>query len=160
MTAFTGVNLRQGGGYWELSGPMPINRSSSSCRACKKVIYKNSMVMVRDGRKMRFFYHQECFRGDADPRTQSGEGINSLEKNLKVFQPEPPDDVGHGKWSTTRGYQPVASSVCYMGKHGATTTTRLVRSSHVGPKNSPTKNKTPSKNRKTKTTKKKTKLKK
>lgn len=138
------------------------------------------MVMVRDGRKMRFFYHQECFRGDADPRTQSGEGINStftdpnykeyhkelapdvsgLEKNLKVFQPEPPDDVGHGKWSTTRGYQPVASSVCYMGKNGATTTTRLVRSSHVVPKNSPTKNKTPSKNRKTKTTKKKTKLKK
>jgi hypothetical protein len=64
MTAVTGANLRNGEAYWELSGPLPINRMTT-CRACKKSILKNAEVMIRDGRKLRFFYHAECFTGDA-----------------------------------------------------------------------------------------------
>ena len=69
MTAVTGANLRSGEAYWELSGPISINRLSN-CRACKNPIYKGHPTMVRDGRKLRFFYHVECFTGNADPRTQ------------------------------------------------------------------------------------------
>jgi hypothetical protein len=86
--------------------------------------------MVRDGRKMRFFYHKTCFRGTADPRTQKGDGVMStfsdpkydeyhkpnapnvsgLKTNLKVFQEKPPPDVGRGKWSVgSRGFQPSPS---------------------------------------------------
>ncbi len=39
MTAVSGANLRSGEAYWELSGPLPINRVST-CRACKKTIAK------------------------------------------------------------------------------------------------------------------------
>ena len=71
MTAVTGANLRGGAAYWELSGPAPINRVVT-CRACKKTIHRGELVMVRDGRKLRFHYHEGCFSGDADPRTQQG----------------------------------------------------------------------------------------
>jgi hypothetical protein len=64
MTAVTGANLRTGEAYWELSGPLPINRMTT-CRACKESILKNTPVMIRDGRKLRFFYHAVCFTGDA-----------------------------------------------------------------------------------------------
>ena len=68
-TAYSGANLRSGPDYWELSGPTPVNRCVS-CRACKQTIYKNSSVYTRTGRKLRFFYHENCFSGSADPRTQ------------------------------------------------------------------------------------------
>ena len=42
------------------------------CRACRKSIYKGQQVFVRDGRKLRFFYHEACFNGTEDPRTQDG----------------------------------------------------------------------------------------
>ncbi|MDC3321730.1 hypothetical protein OAV88_03930 [bacterium] len=69
--AFTGANLRSSEAYWELSGPLPIKRNGVSCRSCRKPIYKGNNVYVRDGRKLRFFYHEECFSGNADPRTQN-----------------------------------------------------------------------------------------
>lgn len=77
--------------------------------------------MVRDGRKLRFFYHEKCFIGDADPRTQTNStferkkeyhkptapDVKGLKKNLKIFQPAPPETVGSGKWSVaSRGYKP------------------------------------------------------
>jgi hypothetical protein len=31
---------------------------------------KGESVMCRDGRKLRFFYHEGCFTGGADPRSQ------------------------------------------------------------------------------------------
>ena len=55
-TAFSGVNLRSSNEYWELSGPS-ICTSSKTCRACKSSIYAGEIVMCRDGRKLRFFYH-------------------------------------------------------------------------------------------------------
>lgn len=135
MTAVTGANLRSGEAYWELSGPVPINRITT-CRACRKSIAKNSLVMVRDGRKLRFFYHCECFTGDADPRTQvngsyfekteyhkvTAPNISSLDGpkactdpdgrplGRKVFKSEAPSTLGKGKWSVeSRGYRPKGS---------------------------------------------------
>lgn len=135
MTAVSGASFRSGEAYWELSGPLPINRIAT-CRACKKSIPKNCLVMVRDGRKLRFFYHLECFTGDADPRTQENGSffersdyhtatapkISSLEGpkactdpdgrplGRKVFKEAAPSVLGHGKWSvSSRGYQPKTS---------------------------------------------------
>lgn len=132
MTAVTGSNLRSGEAYWELSGPLTANRQGT-CRACRKIIYKGDMVMVRDGRKLRFFYHECCFTGDADPRSQSNSSydtkteyhettapkLSSLEGpravrdpdgrelTRKVFQKQAPRVVGQGKWSVqSRGYNP------------------------------------------------------
>eukprot|EP01040_Poterioochromonas_malhamensis_P008746 gene8746-9468_t len=132
MTAVTGANFRSGEAYWELSGPTPINRIAT-CRACKKMIPKNCFVMVRDGRKLRFFYHVECFTGDADPRTQEGGSffekadyhkptapfVSSLEGPKAVCDPDgrplgrtvfkqtAPTVLGQGKWSVaSRGYKP------------------------------------------------------
>jgi hypothetical protein len=135
MTAVSGANIRAGEAYWELSGPSLANRQGS-CRACKKIIYKGDAVMVREGRKLRFLYHKECFTGDADPRTQDNSSfcrnvdyhqntapkLSSLEgpravldpdgreMTRKVFKPEAPSVLGQGKWSVkSRGYNPSAS---------------------------------------------------
>eukprot|EP00600_Ochromonadales_sp_CCMP1393_P010432 CAMPEP_0174956872 /NCGR_PEP_ID=MMETSP0004_2-20121128/1763_1 /TAXON_ID=420556 /ORGANISM="Ochromonas sp., Strain CCMP1393" /LENGTH=135 /DNA_ID=CAMNT_0016204929 /DNA_START=40 /DNA_END=447 /DNA_ORIENTATION=+ len=135
MTAVTGANLRSGEAYWELSGPMAVNRITT-CRACKKTIYKGSKVMVRDGRKLRFFYHQACFTGGADPRTQDNStysevadyhmetapNISSLvgpkactdadgrKLGRAIFKQQAPSVIGQGKWSVqSRGYQPKPS---------------------------------------------------
>eukprot|EP01031_Cornospumella_fuschlensis_P028514 gene28514-34422_t len=132
MTAVTGANFRSGEAYWELSGPTPINRIAT-CRACRQSIPKGASVMVRDGRKLRFFYHEACFTGTEDPRTQANSTfqqttlyhtntapkLSSLEGpkacvdadgrvlTRKVFHAEAPSTVGHGKWSVRqRGYQP------------------------------------------------------
>lgn len=133
MTAVSGANYRSGEAYWELSGPLPANRHGN-CRACKGIIHKGEMIMARDGRKLRFLYHEKCFTGSADPRSQengtfsdisspyhkpTAPKLSSLEgpKACKdadgrtlgraVFKPEAPSSVGHGKWSVqSRGYQP------------------------------------------------------
>ena len=136
MTAVSGASLRTGEAYWELSGPLPLNRVVT-CRACKNSIVKGSLVYVRDGRKLRFFYHEECFTGDADPRTQLNSSfmekdiyhkntaprISSLEGpkacrdadgrvlGRAVFKDSAPSVLGAGKWSVaSRGYQPVLTS--------------------------------------------------
>jgi hypothetical protein len=137
MTAVSGCNIRNGEAYWELSGPLPSVRTVS-CRACKKTVMKGESVMVRDGRKLRFFYHTKCFTGNADPRTQEGgayqtrpdyklktaPNVSSLEGPRAVKDPdgrtlgrevhkdEAPSVLGHGKWSVnSRGYQPHANSL-------------------------------------------------
>ena len=30
---------------------------------------KGTKIFVREGRKLRFHYHEGCFKGDGDPRT-------------------------------------------------------------------------------------------
>ncbi len=93
------------------------------------------MVMVRDGRKLRFFYHVDCFTGSADPRTQENSTYLSEDKaeyhmatapnisslcgpracrdsdgrilGREVFKERAPSVVGLGKWSVaSRGYNP------------------------------------------------------
>lgn len=62
---------------------------------------------VRDGRKMRFFYHEKCFSGDADPRTQANSTANKPSDKKHVIQESAPKQKGRGKWSTSSyGYQP------------------------------------------------------
>lgn len=132
MTAVSGANFRTGEAYWELTGPSRANRQGS-CRACKKIIYKDDVVMVRDGRKLRFQYHKGCFTGGADPRTQQNSSFdNSIEyhentapklsslegpravldpdgreMSRKIFKSSAPSVLGQGKWSVqSRGYNP------------------------------------------------------
>lgn len=124
MTAVSGSNLRASVAYWELSGPIAAQRVYS-CRACRQTIQKGELMMARDGRKLRFLYHQRCFTGTADPRTQVG---SSYEENIiyhretapklsslsgpraykdsdgrilgrSVFKDAPPSSLGEGKWS-------------------------------------------------------------
>jgi hypothetical protein len=92
--------------------------------------------MCREGRKLRFMYHIECFSGEADPRTQKNSSFNEERNailhtktapNLSclegpraakdpdgrtltrvVFKDDAPTTVGVGKWSVrSRGYNPV-----------------------------------------------------
>ena len=48
--------------YWTVSSGK-AERTGYSCRECKKVICKGETVKVREGRKMRFYYHDACFSG-------------------------------------------------------------------------------------------------
>ncbi|KAJ3098840.1 hypothetical protein HDU97_003703 [Phlyctochytrium planicorne] len=88
--------------YWTVSHGK-ANRTGFSCRECKKVIIKDTPISVRDGRKMRFFYHRECFSEDSDPRTQSN---SSKDRFGEVIGDKAPDVKGRGKWSVgVYGYQ-------------------------------------------------------
>ena len=57
--------------YWTISEGTAV-RTGWSCRECRRTILKGEKIIIRDGRKMRLFYHDICFSGDADPRTQPG----------------------------------------------------------------------------------------
>jgi len=45
-------------------------------------------VYCRDGRKLRFFYHAECFSGNEDPRTQNGSSYHENESYHKKLAPK------------------------------------------------------------------------
>lgn len=47
------------------------------CRECHTAIEPGDDIMYRDGRRIRLMYHENCFSGDADPRTQKGSSFNS-----------------------------------------------------------------------------------
>ena len=96
--------------YWTVSRG-PANRLFN-CRECKGIIYKNTPMVCRDGRKLRFHYHEECFSGDADPRTQTNSSATG--KFASVISPQAPATKGLGKWSTSYGYQPNLESL-YKG---------------------------------------------
>ena len=55
--------------YWVASHTV-ATRTGWCCRECKPVITKGEPIVVRDGRRIRFFYHERCFSGIADPRSQ------------------------------------------------------------------------------------------
>ena len=91
--------------YWTVSTGIS-NRTGYSCRECKQIIIAGSPICVRDGRKMRFFYHEACFSNDADPRTQSSSTV-SQGKFTHVISESAPSVKGKGKWSTRDyGYNP------------------------------------------------------
>ena len=60
--------------YWTVSTGT-ANRTFT-CRECKKTINKGQPLIARDGRKIRLVYHEGCFSGDADPRTQPASSFN------------------------------------------------------------------------------------
>jgi hypothetical protein len=91
--------------YWTISHGY-ANRTGFSCRQCKRVIGMREEVIVRDGRKMRFFYHIKCFSGMPDPRTQVG---SSYEQYRGIISDHAPEVKGRGKWSCNDyGYRGIA----------------------------------------------------
>ena len=112
--------------YWTVSSGVSA-RVGYSCRECRKVISKGEAVKVREGRKMRFYYHDKCFSGklhvptrpclhftfvraedyfltgEADPRTQGNSSFNNKELPISDVAPA---SKGHGKWSVSAyGYR-------------------------------------------------------
>jgi hypothetical protein len=71
----------------------------------------NAPIAVRDGRKMRLFYHAECFSESSDPRTQQNSSFKK-EKFKDSFQDQAPLQKGRGKWSVSNyGYVPSIKSI-------------------------------------------------
>ena len=95
-----------GDSYWTVSFG-PAVRMGWTCRECKRAIQKGEQIACRDGRKIRLYYHQGCFSGDADPRTQVSSSFNDPRFPSVAFQSEAPAVKGRGKWSTSAyGYMP------------------------------------------------------
>ena len=91
--------------YWTVSEGLAV-RNGNKCRECKEYINIRDPVVIRDGRKIRLFYHTKCFSGSADPRTQPN-GAFSQDKFGGVLSPSAPKEKGHGKWSLqSYGYTP------------------------------------------------------
>lgn len=94
--------------YWTVSKGVAA-RTGWSCRECKSNIAKGEPICVRDGRKMRFFYHERCFSGFADPRTQPAStfssaacgGATSGPSKYGAISESAPAAKGRGKWSTS-----------------------------------------------------------
>lgn len=63
-------------------------------------------IAVRDGRKIRLMYHEACFSGHSDPRTQQKSSAHEGRVS-HVISSSAPKQKGYGKWSTSSyGYQP------------------------------------------------------
>jgi hypothetical protein len=105
--------------YWTVS-KAPANRLFN-CRECKGIIYKGAPMVCRDGRKLRLHYHEECFSGEADLRTQENSSVGG--KFAAVISPHAPSRKGAGKWSTSYGYQPNLESTPHQRTTPTTTTT-------------------------------------
>ena len=61
--------------YWTIER-MIATRFGHTCRECHKYIGKGERIIYRDGRRIRLMYHENCFSGTADPRTQKGSSFN------------------------------------------------------------------------------------
>lgn len=96
---------QQGGAYWTVSFGV-CTRLGLTCRECRAPLFKGQRIAARDGRKIRLTYHDECFSGDADPRTQLN--ASSAEGRLPqaCFTQQAPAHKGRGKWSTSYGLVP------------------------------------------------------
>ncbi|CEM04611.1 unnamed protein product [Vitrella brassicaformis CCMP3155] len=92
------------GDYWTVSTGVAV-RNGHMCRECRGYIMKGETMIVRDGRKIRLFYHPECFSGDADPRTQTTSSYCNPKYNTAISS-HAPATKGYGKWSTSYGYSP------------------------------------------------------
>jgi len=105
-TTSTDIPPQQLDQYWTVSSGVAV-RNGWSCRECKKAIVKGEQIKVRDGRKLRLMYHEKCFSGDADPRTQIHSSFSEGRLPRQVFQDTAPKQKGCGKWSTSSyGYNP------------------------------------------------------
>lgn len=93
-------------GYWTISHGH-ANRTGWSCRQCHSVIYQGQPIIIRDGRKLRLMYHEHCFSGQSDPRTQSGSSYHEQKwTTAQSIQPKAPPVKGYGKWSCAEyGYK-------------------------------------------------------
>lgn len=83
--------------YWTVSHG--ISNRLYTCRECKSTIYSGENIAVRDARKIRLVYHEKCFSGDSDPRSQKNSSFNTSHLR-KVISIKAPKIKGYGKWST------------------------------------------------------------
>lgn len=92
--------------YWTVSHGH-ANRTGWSCRECHSVIYQGEPITIRDGRKLRLMYHDRCYSGLTDPRTQSGSSYNDQKwANAQSIRERAPAVKGYGKWSCSEyGYK-------------------------------------------------------
>lgn len=92
--------------YWTISHGH-ANRTGWSCRECHGVIYQGEPMVIRDGRKLRLMYHERCFSGSSDPRTQNGSSYNDNKwANTNSIREKAPPVKGYGKWSCSEyGYK-------------------------------------------------------
>ncbi|CAG9331762.1 unnamed protein product [Blepharisma stoltei] len=75
--------------YWTI-GHMVASRYGHNCRECHRAIDKGERIIYRDGRKIRLMYHEKCFSGTADPRTQVGSSFNQGRMPKSCFQSKAP----------------------------------------------------------------------
>lgn len=100
--------------YWTVTHGR-ANRTGWSCRECRTVINQGEPIVIRDGRKLRLMYHERCYSGDSDPRTQIGGSYNDKKwSNTQPIRQQAPSVKGYGKWS--------CSEYGYKGDLHATTT--------------------------------------
>ena len=92
--------------YWTISHGH-ANRTGWSCRECRTVIYQGEPIIIRDGRKLRLMYHERCYSGGSDPRTQAGSSYHDVKwTSAQSIQPKAPPVKGYGKWSCSEyGYK-------------------------------------------------------
>lgn len=103
--------------YWTISHGH-ANRTGWSCRECRAVIYQGEPIVTRDGRKLRLMYHQGCYSGESDPRTQGGSSYHDQKwTTAHSIQTRAPSVKGYGKWS--------CSEYGYKGDLYATTTSNI-----------------------------------
>lgn len=93
--------------YWTVSRGQAV-RFGWKCRECRKDISKGANIVARDGRKIRLYYHEACFSGASDPRTQNNSSFTE-NKFEKSFNKAAPEKKGHGRWSVeSYGYNPAS----------------------------------------------------
>ncbi len=92
--------------YWTITHGH-ANRTGWSCRECRTVIYQGEPIVIRDGRKLRLMYHEHCYSGGSDPRTQAGSSYHDQKwTNAQSIQGKAPPVKGYGKWSCSEyGYK-------------------------------------------------------
>jgi len=92
--------------YWTITHGH-ANRTGWSCRECHSVIYQGEPIVIRDGRKLRLMYHEHCYSGGSDPRTQAGSSYHDQKwTNAHSIQEKAPTAKGYGKWSCSEyGYK-------------------------------------------------------
>ncbi len=92
--------------YWTITHGH-ANRTGWSCRECHTVIYQGEPIVTRDGRKLRLMYHERCYSGVSDPRTQAGSSYHDQKwTNAQSIQQKAPPVKGYGKWSCSEyGYK-------------------------------------------------------
>ncbi|CAF3706349.1 unnamed protein product [Rotaria sp. Silwood1] len=92
--------------YWTITHGH-ANRTGWSCRECHAVIYQGEPIVIRDGRKLRLMYHERCYSGSSDPRTQAGSSYyDNKWTNAQSIHEKAPPVKGYGKWSCSEyGYK-------------------------------------------------------
>jgi hypothetical protein len=77
------------------------NRTGWSCSDCHIVIYQGEPITIRDGRKLRLMYHENCYSDVSNPRTQAGSSYHEEKwSNARSIQEKVLSTIKrYGKWS-------------------------------------------------------------